>query len=134
MRIGILFIVLAASACGSSSAPATKPPLLASVKVLSGASQTGTVQAALGSAIVIEAVDSSGLPIAGLGVAYGPSDGSVNPASATTDSTGRASTIWTLGLKTGPDTLLIAVTQSGTGVSSAPIATVIDTTYATANP
>jgi hypothetical protein len=132
MRLHVVLTLLipAAYACSSSSAPA-KLLILSSAKVLAGASQTGTVQTALPSPIVVQAVDGSGRPIAGLSVIYGPSDGSLNPGSATTDSTGRASTTWTLGTKAGRDTLLIAVTQNGT---SGPGAVVQDTVYATANP
>lgn len=132
MRISLSVIVLVASAaCSSSSAP--KQPILASVKVVSGASQTGTVLTALGSPIVIQALDSTGKPMAKLGVAYGPSDGSVNPLSVFTDSTGKATTTWTLGSRSGPDTLLISVGQDGSG-NGPPIVTLFDTVYATANP
>jgi len=127
--IVVLPLVMAVSyACGSSSAPKAKAQVLASVKLLSGASQTGTVNSALASAIVIQALDSSGRPIAGLSVIYGPSDGTLNPASNTTDSTGKASTIWTLGSRVGPDTLFAAATQNASGAVAA------DTIYATASP
>jgi len=132
MRIfALLFLITAASyACSSSSAP-KKTPILASLKIISGASQTGTVGTALPSPIVVQALDSSGHPMAGLGVAYGPSsDGSVNPSSVTTDSMGKASTTWTLGSTAGADSLDIAVTESS--VASMP--TEIDTVTATANP
>lgn len=129
MRNGIVLIVIIASAaCSSSSAP-KKPDVLASVKVLSGASQQGKAGTPLASAIVVQAVDSSGRPLAGLSVIYGPSAGSsANPNPATTDATGKASTTWTLGPTVGPDTLLMSVTQNGTN------AIVQAAVYATANP
>jgi hypothetical protein len=131
MRI-IAFILLVAAgsyACSSASAP-TKPQVLASLKIVSGGGQSGAAGSALPSAIVVQALDSSGKPMAGLGVAYGPSAGSLNPTSGMTDSTGKASAIWTLGPTAGPDTLLIAVTQSNLRT----LPTEFDTAYATATP
>lgn len=121
----LLFATSVSYACGSASAP--KPPLkLASVKVLAGASQQGTVGTALASPIVLQALDSSGHPIAGLPVIYGPPTGStVNPTSDTTDASGKASTVWTLGPNPGADTLLFSVGAT-TIVQGA--------VYATANP
>lgn len=129
MRIFIVLLLPAAAilfAC-SSSTTAAKASVLASAKVVAGDSQTGTAGAALPSAIVIQALDSNGHPAVGVNVAYGPSTGSVNPSSNTTDNTGKASTIWTLGTTAGPDTLQMAV-QQGT----ASIVTL--NAYATTNP
>jgi len=129
-NIGLLLSVICAlSACSDSDAPA-KLSGLATVKIVSGNSQHGTVGTALASPIVIQAVDSNGHPAVGLNVAYGPSGGSVNPPSTTTDATGKASTVWTLGMTAGQQNLLATVIQ---GAAPGTIL-VTDTVYATANP
>jgi hypothetical protein len=54
----------------------------------------------------------------------------VNPPSTTTDGTGKASTVWTLGMTAGQENLLATVIQ---GPAPGTIL-VTDTIFATANP
>jgi hypothetical protein len=66
---------------------------------VSGDGQTGTAGAALPQALVVQAVDDGGNPVAGVNVAWSTiiGGGSVTPASATTGEDGKATAMATLG-------------------------------------
>lgn len=129
-RITLLLAVAAAVsyACSESSAP--KPSHLARVKIVSGDSQSGVVGTALAAPIVIQALDSNGRAAVGLSAIFGPSgDGGVSAPSVTTDSTGKASIVWTLGTTPGQQNLLATVTEPSPSND-----VLTDTVYATARP
>ncbi len=130
MRIPFLLIVAlaVALACSDSSAPA-KPSQLAKVTIISGNSQQGTVGTALALPIVIQAVDSNGHPAVGLFALFNPvTDGSVSAGTVTIDSSGKASTVWTLGATPGRQGLIVTVAQGATND------VIFDTAFATATP
>jgi adhesin/invasin len=92
---------------------------------LAGDAQTGTVNAALGTAPRVKLVDQFGNPVAGAGVTFAviAGGGSVGGATQTTD-TGGVATVgsWTLGTGAGPNELTAAAgalteTFSATGVA-----------------
>jgi hypothetical protein len=129
MRMSLLLMVAAVLACSDSSAP-SKLQHVATVTIVSGASQTGTAGMNLQQAIVIQAVDSNGHPAVGVSAIFGPSGtGTATPSGTTTDSTGKASTVWMLSTTPGADTLDFAVTDK-TDVNDV----VQGVVYATGNP
>ncbi len=81
----------------------------------SGGLQSGTVAAPLASPVVLKLTDQFGLASKGVMVTFtmSSSSGSVSPASTITDSTGSASTTWTLGTLVGTDTLVASVSGLG---------------------
>jgi hypothetical protein len=134
IRFALFAGAAAVAACSSSSTqPAAKPSQLSTVTIVSGNSQTGTAGAALALPIVIQAVDSNGKAAVGLPVIYGPSgNGTVNPSSVVTDSNGKASTVWTLDVTTGQQSLLTTVQSTTTNTANMYFVT--DTVFATATP
>ncbi|HYV96776.1 MAG TPA: Ig-like domain-containing protein, partial [Gemmatimonadaceae bacterium] len=87
----------AASCGGDSTAPRSAPP--ASIEIAAGDSQTGTVGRALGQKLSVRVRDANGKAVAGATVRWAvpANDGSISPASNTTNSDGAASATWTLG-------------------------------------
>jgi hypothetical protein len=72
-----------------------------SVAINSGNNQTGTVGVNLGNLLVVKVVDANNNPVAGEDVTFSVTNGggSVDPATDTTDASGLASTVLTLGQK-----------------------------------
>lgn len=95
-----------AAACGGDGGT-PPPPTPASISVVQGDQQTGTVGRPAPVEVVVEVRDASGSPLAGVPVAFTVTGGggSVSPASAVTDGTGRATTVWTFGTTAGNQTL-----------------------------
>ena len=95
------------------------PSALASV---SGTGQSGIIgkptATTLAQPLVVRVTATDGLPVAGVAVSFGVTGGggSVNPAGATTDASGLAQAIWTLGQTAGTQT----VTASSSGLSGSP--------------
>ena len=86
--------------------------------LVSGNGQNGSVGQTLGSSIVVQVIDASGIPVSGVNVTWtlaaGNSGGFASPTVSRTDGSGNASLLWTLGSKVG----LQQVTASATGVPS----------------
>lgn len=84
----------------STTVTVTAPPT--QVQLISGGAQTGAAGAALAQPLVVQASTAAGTPVPGVVVTFtAPANGDVNPASATTDLTGRAQTVMTLGHAAG---------------------------------
>lgn len=85
------------------------------IRAVSGDGQSGTAGALLPSELVIEVVDAAGNPVSGVAVTWTvtPGEGSVSPATGTTDADGRASTGWTLGPT--PGTQQVEASAPGAG-------------------
>ena len=121
---------LTASAGGSVTTSATATATSASVSIasitlVSGSGQSGTVSTALGTPIVFEVRGSNGLPYQYANVTFAASNqGSVSPATPTSNAAGRVSVTWTLGST--------VTTQSLTAYAGSFTANV--TATATANP
>jgi hypothetical protein len=123
-------VVLAVAACGGdSTGPKAGPP--ATVQRISGDEQLGAVGTALGSPLVVRVVDADQRPVAGASVRWSVTDGNgtVAPASSTTDGRGEARATWTLGTLAVPGRVTatvtgVAVANFGSTASAGPVATV----------
>lgn len=78
-----------------------------SIVVVSGESQTGLMGDALENPIVIQVRDQGGDPFEGATVNFAVEEGSVSPASATTDANGEASLTWKLGIESTSQILTV---------------------------
>ena len=94
----------------SDSATATVRQLPASVEVVSGDGQEGRPGRLLADEVVVRVADGGGSPIEGTEVAFA-GDGTVEPASAVSDTAGLARTAWTLGDAEGAQVLTAAVAE-----------------------
>ena len=80
------------------------------VEAVAGAAIEGIAGQALGSPIVVAVFDQHGNPVPGVAVTWAaPGGGSVAAASATSDASGRASAVWTLGTQAGAQTATATV-------------------------
>lgn len=115
----LLLPVLAGCSSEGASSPAKSP--VASLRIVSGFGQAGVVGSELAAPVTIAAVNSSGAPVAGVSVSFTTGGGTANPARATTDASGQATTRWTLGTvaKDG-DSLAVTIADAASGTSVAP--------------
>ncbi len=98
-----------------------------SIVLVSGGGQSGPIGKPLLTPIVVKAVASDGVPVAGATINFqAQGSGSANPSSAVTSSSGMASTTWTLGSVVGVQGLnmgipnspaQLGVTATGTGTT-----------------
>jgi hypothetical protein len=90
----------------------------ASIVLVSGGGQTGTVGAGLKDPAVIQVNAGDGVGVAGVAVTFAaPIGGGVGTTTATTDANGRASTTMTLATAAGPQSFL----ATATGLNNLPI-------------
>jgi uncharacterized protein (TIGR03437 family) len=94
------------------------PP--ARVGVVTGFPASGTAGATLATPFAVEVLDAQGVKLPGVSVAFSATNATVNPASATTDAQGRASTTVTLGSAVG--TAVITATVAGIPAATANVA------------
>ena len=82
------------------------------IKKISGDNQSGRPSTALANPFIVEVVDENDDPVSGTTVAFSVTagGGSVSPASATTNASGRAQTTLTLGDAIGDNTVSARVT------------------------
>ncbi|MDQ6885773.1 MAG: hypothetical protein M3068_00625 [Gemmatimonadota bacterium] len=94
------------------------PNTAASLVIVSGNNQSGTVGAALTDSIVVRVLDLSSLPVPGATVTFTvlSGGGNVSPVSVTTDTTGLARARFALGSTPGTNTVQVSV--SGTSIPS----------------
>jgi hypothetical protein len=83
----------------STAGPAT------SIEIVSGAGQAGPVEAPLRDDLAVAVRDAQGVGVAGIDVTFAPSEGSVGAPIVTTDASGVARTVWTLGSTIGSQQL-----------------------------
>ena len=82
---------------------------VASFEVRSGEDQWAWSGRALSEPVVVQALDEGGRPLHGATVRFQPdADGRADPETAVSDSTGVASTAWTLGTASGSQTLAVS--------------------------
>ncbi|HEX6589546.1 MAG TPA: Ig-like domain-containing protein, partial [Longimicrobiales bacterium] len=81
----------------------------ASIMIVSGEGQSGTVGTQLADSLVVLVTDALGNPVASTSVEFATASGSTAPASATTDAQGRAIVYWTLGTTSGSFTASAAI-------------------------
>ena len=111
----VLFVV---TACSDTSGPKIGPP--AALTVVSGSGQTGVVGTALSQPAVVKVTDSQGQAVEGVSVTFNVAagGGSVSPASALTNATGTATTVWTLGTSASAEQKLEARAAGVTAAAS----------------
>ena len=83
---------------------------------MSGFNGTGTAGASLTTPFVVEVTDATGAVVPGVAVTFAATNATVNPATATTDVQGRASTVVTLGAAVGIGT--VSATVAGLPVAT----------------
>lgn len=93
------------------------PAGASTISVAGGADQLAPAGSRLADPLVVLVSDGFGNPVEGVTVEWTAASGSVDPASSTTGSDGRAQTSWTLGSSTGPQT----VTATSSGLAGSPI-------------
>ncbi len=112
---------LVASATGLSSATTNAFDVAvgpaAVIALVSGDAQIATAGSTLPQPIVVKVTDLGSNGVAGTAVAFAPSSGSAAPTSVATNSSGNASTAWTLGVLPGPQSL----TASAAGLGGSPV-------------
>ena len=100
-RCGLLW-VLALSSCGGGDLVLPNEGQPATLAVVSGDRQNGTIGQAVPDSLVVRVTDRFGDPVPGTEVTWeADNGGGVNPATATTDGAGRAATMRTLGGQPG---------------------------------
>lgn len=114
---GMVLVLAGLTACGGSDSGTNPPPppelAVAKAPSASGDAQTGVVGSALADPIRVR-VTEGGSPKAGVSVAFAAAGtgAAVDPASATTDAEGLASTTWTLPHAPGDATATATVTSA----------------------
>lgn len=98
----VLFVLLA-GACSSGDSGTGPGPTPTAVRAQTGNQQTGVAGAALATPLSVQVTDRDNRPVSGRRVDWdvGPGSGSVSPTSSTTDASGVATTVWTLGTTAG---------------------------------
>lgn len=107
--ITLSLLLVVAAAC---SKDATSPtPVATTVALVGGSAQTAVVGTSLAAPVAVKVSDQSGKPMAGVAVMFAPSPsaGSVSGAQVSTDSTGSAQVVWTLGTVAGADSMMVTV-------------------------
>ena len=126
-------LALVGAACSSTGTTVvnTNPP--AAVAAFIGNNQSSAINATLITPLTVKVTDAAGAVVPGVQVVWSVTSGggSVAPATSTTDSNGRARTIFTLGSLVGIQRVLATVaslatpvTFSATGVSTAPVSAI----------
>lgn len=132
-RLRPIFLLCALAACGSdggSTGPSDGPP--AHLDASSDLVRTATVGTAVSGGLVVKVTDASGRPVKGAGVSFAVTqgNGTATPRLATTDATGQATTIWTLGTIVGQNEVTATVSGLSTPIkfeatgTSGPVSTI----------
>ena len=127
--LGATLMVFGASCSSNDTTTVTpNPPVV--VAAFTGNNQTTTVNATLVTPLTVKVTDAAGAAVAGVTVNWVVTSGggSVTPATSTTDSNGRATTVFTLGSTVGTQTVNASVatiaspvTFAATGISNTPV-------------
>ena len=138
MRFGghfaILGAALAISACSSSTTPPSQASTIA-YATSSGNGQSAAAGVALAAPLRV-VVTNAGAPQAGVAVTWATASGggTLAPATSSTDATGNATSVWTLGSAVGAQTATVTLAGaigsplpfSATATGSAPMAATVD--------
>ena len=113
LRIVIICVAsLVLSACGGGGGGGHKqPPVPASITIVSGNGQSGTIGTELPAPLTVSVTDSGSRPVSGVTVSWAVTTGggTVTPASGTTDGSGTTSARWRLGPAPGVNQLTALV-------------------------
>jgi hypothetical protein len=107
-----LSVLFALAACSLDSAATPAPNLTPAAMVLvSGGAQMGAAGNTLPVPVIIKVTDQSGVPVSYAAVTFAPAaaSGTVSAPSLSTDTTGSAGVVWTLGTALGADSLTVSV-------------------------
>ena len=98
-----------------SATALTPEETVATLAVASGDGQQVRQGRVLGDSIAVRATDAEGEAVQGAVIVFAPADGdgTVAPDSVTSDSTGLAATVWTLGNRPGTQRLAVAAATAG---------------------
>ncbi|MBV9773964.1 MAG: hypothetical protein JO040_08440 [Gemmatimonadetes bacterium] len=109
-------LVLLGALAGAAGCDSTSPePRVAELRPVSGSAQRDTVRATLATPLVVQALASGGNGIRGQELLFrAGSGGTVTPATAKTDDKGRAQVTWTLGSRSGAQTLTVLLARDTT--------------------
>ncbi len=115
LLLGFVTVAFVAGCKESSPVPHTPTHLM----LVSGANQSGDVSAALSQPLVVQALDGADRSVSGVPITWTVTgDGSISAATATTDTAGKASVIWTLSPSAGVQVVTATSTQiTGAGVN-----------------
>lgn len=102
---------------GGSNGPSPSAPVVAKASTGSGDAQTGPASQPLPIPLTI-IVTRDGNPEASANVAWSTNDGSLNPTAGTTNASGIATSVWTLGANSGSQSAQAAVS----GATGSPVA------------
>jgi hypothetical protein len=138
--LGVASLVLAACG-GGGDGDHQQSPTPASITMISGDGQSGTVATELPLALTVHVADAGTRPVAGVTVnwAVTAGGGTLTPATSTTDAAGNASTRWTLGPASGSNqatatvTGLPAVTFTATATAGATASVTVTSPVETAD-
>lgn len=102
-----LLVLPFAAGCGEAGGPGSGPP--ATLALVAGDGQTGTVGRPVRDPLTVKVADADGNGVRGIGVSWevASGGGSVSAASVTTNSAGEASVQYTLGTVAGADNQLV---------------------------
>lgn len=117
--LGALAALATIAACGGgTSEPSNPAPTPGAVAIVSGNGQTGLVGTQLSLPLIVKVTSTAGAAISGATVNFSVTSGAatVSPAAATTDTTGVAKTVVTLGATAG--TVQITAAVAGTSLST----------------
>jgi alpha-tubulin suppressor-like RCC1 family protein len=103
---GLALLTFVVLSCGEDGTGVVTP---AGLVVVSGDAQTGTVAQPLAQPITLRVVDADDTPIDGVEITLVAEQGTLAPATATTDADGTASITWTLGTTAGRQGALASV-------------------------
>ena len=126
-------LALFGASCTTAATTTVTPNPPTAVAAFNGNNQTSGVGATLVTPLSVRVTDAGGAPVAGVQVTWAviAGGGSVAPATSTTDSTGRAATVFTLGSVAGTQSvrasvasLTPTVTFSATAISNAPVSAI----------
>ena len=105
-KVGTGYTLIASSGtltAGTSSAFTITPGPAATLALVSGSGQTGTAGVALGTALTVLVADASGNAVPGASVTFAiaSGNGSLGTTTTMTNASGQATSVWTLGLVVG---------------------------------
>jgi hypothetical protein len=103
--------VNAAAGSASATVTVTVQQVATQVTIVSGDGQTGTVGAALASALIAQSSDAGGAAVGNVGVSFAVTlgGGALSTTSVTTGADGRASSSWTLGTVAGTHAITVSI-------------------------
>src|SRR5215831_1822676 len=82
------------------------------IRIISGANQSGDISAPLDSALVVQVLDAAGKSVSGVALTWAPTNGgTVSATATTTDNDGKSSVKWTLAPTAGTQVVLVTSSQ-----------------------